>query len=97
LVKTELSLSKKGNQKTEKSKKEVPSGGSEPTKPWIQMRTGAIVIAITSVFLAALTAWQAYPRVGAMEAILWGLFYGGLIWVIFIGNVLIGRFLRRKR
>lgn len=59
------------------------------------MRKGMIIIAFTSVLMAILTAWQTIPSKGWLEGILWGLLFGGLIWVIFFGNILITRFLRR--
>ena len=64
-------------------------------QPWISMRSGVKVIAITSVFMAVLTAWQVVPSKGWLEGILWGLLFGGLIWAVFFGNILINRFLRR--
>lgn len=61
------------------------------------MRTGMIIVAIASIVMAVLTAWQAIPIKGTLNGILWGVFYGGLIWVIFFGNILINRLLRRPR
>ena len=82
---------KKQPKKTKSEKAGVPLN-----QPWISMRKAVIVIAITSVLLAALTAWQVAPSEGWLKGILWGLFFGGLIWIIFFGNVLVNRFLRRK-
>jgi len=65
------------------------------SQPWISMRRGLVVIAITSVVMAVLTAWQVIPSRGWVEGILWGLLFGALIWGIFFGNILINRFLRR--
>jgi fatty acid desaturase len=65
------------------------------TQPWISMRSGLKIIAIASVAMAVLTAWQTIPSKGWLEGILWGLLFGALIWVVFFGNVLINRFLRR--
>ncbi len=59
------------------------------------MRSGIITIAITSVVLAVLIAWQVIPSRGWLEGILWGLLFGALIWIIFFGNILINRFLRK--
>ena len=59
------------------------------------MRSGMIVIAITSVAMAVLTAWQVIPSRGWLEGILWGLLFGALIWAIFFGNILINRLLRK--
>lgn len=64
-------------------------------KPWISMRRGIIIMAFTSIAMAVLTAWQVIPSRGWLEGILWGLLFGGLIWVIFFGNILLNRFLRR--
>ena len=64
-------------------------------QPWISMRSGLKIIAITSIGMAVLTAWQVIPSKGWLEGILWGLLFGGLIWAIFFGNILITRFLRR--
>lgn len=60
------------------------------------MRTGLIVMTITSLAMAILTAWQVIPQRGWVEGLLWGLLFGGLVWAIFFGNLLINRFLRRK-
>ncbi len=65
------------------------------TKPWVTMRGGMIVMAITSVALAILIAWQVIPNNGWLEGIGWGLFYGALIWIIFFGNLWISKKLRR--
>jgi len=64
-------------------------------EPWISMRSGVIIIAITSIGMAVLTAIQAVPAMGWVEGILWGLLFGALIWVIFFGMNFLNRFLRR--
>lgn len=64
-------------------------------QPWISMRKGLIVMAITSAAMAVLTAWQVIPSRGWLEGILWGLLFGALIWAIFFGNILINKLLRR--
>jgi len=64
-------------------------------QPWISMRSGLKIIAVTSVVMAVLTAWQAIPSKGWLEGILWGLLFGALIWAIFFGNILLNKILRR--
>lgn len=59
------------------------------------MRKGVIIIAIASIFMAVLTAWQVIPIKGTLEGILWGLLFGGMIWVIFFSLKLFFRFLNR--
>jgi hypothetical protein len=59
------------------------------------MRGGLKIIAITSIAMAVLTAWQVIPSKGWLEGILWGLLFGAMIWAIFFGNMLITRFFRR--
>jgi hypothetical protein len=66
------------------------------TQPWISMRSGVKIIAITSVVMAVLTAWQVVPSRGWLEGILWGLLFGALIWAVFFGNLFINKLLRRK-
>ena len=78
-----------------KSKKRKEERKDPLVQPWISMRRGLIIIAITSIAMAALTAWQVIPSKGWLEGILWGLLFGALIWAIFFGNLLITRFLRK--
>lgn len=84
-------VAKKKTKKTKKQKEE-----QDLNQPWISMRKGLIIIAITSIVMAVLTAWQVVPARGWVEGILWGLLFGALIWAIFFGNILINRFLRRR-
>ncbi len=77
-----------------KKGKEVKKKQVYERKPWLAMKTGVIIIAITSVAMAVLTAWQAIPVKGFLPGILWGLLFGGLIWVIFLGLVFFNRFIR---
>ncbi len=80
----------KNAQKRKAKQEESPLNG-----PWIGMRTGIIIIAITSIGMAVLTAIQAIPSKGTVQGILWGLLFGGLIWIIFFGFLLFNRWLRR--
>jgi hypothetical protein len=66
-----------------------------PNEPWIPMRNGIVIITITSIVMAGLTAIQVAPSRGWGEGLLWGLLFGGLIWAIFFGLILVNRFLRR--
>jgi fatty acid desaturase len=79
--------------KSKKKKAQKPE--QSLNQPWISMRKGIIVIAITSVAMAVLTAWQVIPSQGWVEGILWGLLFGALIWAVFFGNILINKLLRR--
>ena len=74
--------------KNKKDKKQTEDLSSL-NQPWISMRSGIIIIAIASVAMAVLTAWQVIPSQGWLEGILWGLLFGGLVWAIFFGNILI--------
>lgn len=76
-------------------KKKEPDLEKKLTQPWISMRRGLIVVGITSLAMAVLTAWQVVPSRGWLEGILWGLLFGGLIWAIFFGNLFINKLLRR--
>ncbi len=71
------------------------TGAGLPMKPWITMKSGIIIISITSLVMAVLTAIQAVPVKGWIEGLLWGLLFGALIWAIFFGMLFVNRFLRR--
>ena len=83
------------NNKKLQTDKQSKSNTSLPVEPWISMRSGTIIIIFTSIGMAVLTAIQVIPVKGWLEGILWGLLFGGLIWVIFFGMIFINRFLKR--
>ena len=83
------------NKKKSQADKQNKSSTSLPTEPWISMRSGTVIITFTSIGMAVLTASQVIPIKGWLEGILWGLLFGGLIWVIFFGMIFINRFLKR--
>ena len=83
------------NKKKLQADKQSKSTPSLPNEPWISMRSGTIIIVFTSIGMAVLTAIQVIPIKGWLEGILWGLLFGGLIWVIFFGMIFINRFLKR--
>lgn len=78
-----------------KAKDQFKSLMNQEAKPWISMRSGIIIISITSIVMAVLTAIQAIPIKGSVEGILWGVGFGAFIWVLFFGMVFINRLLRR--
>ena len=82
------------NQKSQLEKQPI-ANKLIPSEPWIPMRNGIIIITITSIVMAGLTAIQVAPARGWIEGLLWGLLFGGLIWAIFFGLIFINRFLRR--
>ena len=81
-----------------KNKTKKPPKAKEeeiPIKPWVSLRGGMIIMAVTSVALAVLVASQAIPSTGWLEGIMWGLLFGGMIWAIFFGNLWITKKLRK--
>jgi uncharacterized membrane protein len=83
------------NKKKSQADRQNKPSTSLPTEPWISMRSGTVIITFTSIGMAVLTASQVIPVKGWLEGILWGLLFGGLIWVIFFGMIFINRFLKR--
>jgi hypothetical protein len=81
--------------KKKKQKQAEPDIKEALNRPWISMRRGLVVIAVTSVAMAVLTAWQVIPSKGWLEGIFWGLVFGALIWAVFFGNILINKLLRK--
>ena len=81
-------MAKKSKQKDNKKiTEQIPLN-----KPWIPMKAGIITIAIVSIAMAVLTAWEAIPVKGFTQGILYGILFGGLIWAIFLGFILFRRF-----
>ncbi len=72
--------------KKNKTPEETPQYG-----PWISMRTGLIVITITSIFMAVLTTVQVWDTRSPLEAIFWGIVFGAMIWAVFLGMLFFNR------
>jgi hypothetical protein len=85
-------VSKKKKMSSDKQSKQQDLPRAEP---WISMRSGIIIIAITSLGMAVLTAIQVIPVKGWVEGLLWSVLFGALIWVVFFGMNFINRFFRR--
>ena len=85
-------MSKKKKNKQKPKEQDIEKSLNQP---WLSMRSGLKIIAVTSIAMAVLTAWQAIPSKGWLEGILWGLLFGALIWAVFFGNLLLTRFFRR--
>ncbi len=82
--------------KAKKTKTSDPKKTTNPSpEPWIPMKNGVIVISITSIFMAVLTAIEAVPAKGWIEGLLWGLLFGAVIWGIFFLLIFVNRLLRR--
>jgi hypothetical protein len=88
-------MSKQTNKSSEKQKEKGTSQPLQPAGAWISMRTGLILITIVSVGMAVLTAVQSVPAKGLAEGIMWGLIFGGSIWIIFLVFLLYGRLFRK--
>ena len=90
---------KSGNKSVKKAAKKAAAAPELKGTAWIPYRSGIIIIAILSVVMAGLTIYQAIALAGkpVAEAVLWGLFYGGMLWVIFFGFILLNRFLGRNK
>ena len=85
-----MSKNKKPNGNKESDQKNKPG-----MEPWISMRSGIVIIAITSIGMAVLTAIQAVPALGWVEGLLWSILFGALIWIIFFGMNFFNRLFRR--
>jgi N-acetylmuramic acid 6-phosphate (MurNAc-6-P) etherase len=83
----EAIVAKKSKRKDEKQVTEK----TPLNAPWISMRNGIIIITITSIAMAVLTAWEVIPTKGVTQGLLYGILFGGLIWIIFFGFILFRR------
>ncbi len=77
------------------SKREKAETEERPSGAWLPTRTGLYVLTFVSLALAAWTTWQVSRALSLLESVLWGIGFGGSIWVIFLGVFLLNRFLRR--
>ncbi|HUV15189.1 MAG TPA: hypothetical protein VMW28_01330 [Pelolinea sp.] len=69
-----------GKAKNNKQEKEIQR------KPWIPRKTGLVAMTIVSIALALWVGWQVVAteqNIG--KGILWGLIFGGSIWLVFLG------------
>ena len=55
------------------------------------MRAGLIIITITSIGMAVLTTIQTWDSRPPLQAILWGIVFGALIWAVFLGMLFFNR------
>ena len=77
--------------------KKKPKAKSNPNA-WIQMRTGLIIICIISIAIGLFMGWTVYQIDNNLsEGILWGLGFGGAIWVIFFIALYFNRVVRGNR
>ena len=83
--------------KSDKIQKSFSKGGASPDDPWISMRTGMIVITVTSVLMAILMAWSAIPTKGIFQGLLWGIGAGIGVWLVFGLAFLFNILVRGKR
>jgi hypothetical protein len=81
--------------KKKSNKKQSNQESPLRAEPWITMRSGLIIMAITSIGMTVLTAFQAVPAKGWLEGLLWSVLFGASIWIIFFGMIFLNRFFRR--
>lgn len=83
--------------KNKKKSKDKQSNQKDKLRmdPWISMRSGLMIIAITSLGMTVLTALQAVPAKGWPEGLLWSVLFGASIWILFFGMIFLNRFFRR--
>lgn len=91
-------MSKKANNNVEKQKQSKKTDEAF-NDPWISMRKGLGIIIVFSVGMALLTFYTIKPEAGftIFERIGYSLFFGGAIWLVFFGYILLHRFLNRNR
>jgi hypothetical protein len=89
---------RKNTQKGEKPDQSSAPAEKKPAvnEPWLSQSTGLRTMAVVSLMLAAFMAWQLQESEGLGRAILWGLGFGGAIWLVFLGSLAFNRWLRRR-
>lgn len=87
-------MSSRKKKRNEKQQEQDSGSKKALTDPWISMRKGLIIMTITSIGMAVLTAIQVIPQRGWLEGILWALLFGVLVWVVFWGFYFFRRIFR---
>lgn len=79
-------------QADEKMDAEIRQAMSEP---WIQQRSGLMMMALLSLAFAAFMIWQLYPTEGVWRSIMWGLGSAVVLWLIFLLGLGFNKLVRR--
>jgi hypothetical protein len=90
-------VGKKARKKEEGQPARPEPNIDELMAPWISMRTGLIVMAIVSIGFAIYIILMSDPTATPLlNRILSGVLFGGSLWVVFFGFMLINRYIRKK-
>jgi len=74
----------KSDKKKKAKKTDNPATAQAPGRtPWISMKTGVRAIAVVSILMAGLVAYEVIPTKGWGQGILYGLLFAAMIWVVF--------------
>lgn len=69
-----------------KNKPRKQSTPAEPRKPWLEMKSAVKILAVVSIVLAVIVAYQIIRGSGDWgQGILWGLIFGSSVWIVFFG------------
>ncbi|MCB9135008.1 MAG: hypothetical protein H6636_06255 [Anaerolineales bacterium] len=82
----------------QQQKKKSGTSKSHPSKNegWLPTRTGLVAVAVVSIFLAVMVTFQATKVSGFGESLLYGLGFGGSIWLIFGLVFFVNKILRKR-
>jgi hypothetical protein len=64
-------------------------------QPWLSMKSAIIIMVIVSILLVILVTTQGSYEKPFLERFMWGLVFGGSVWIVFLLSLLINRFLRK--
>ncbi len=67
------------------------------SQPWINLRTGLILIGVLSVGFGIYVGWQILPGLGWKSAVLWGLGSAVAIWAVFLFSLVLNATIRGKK
>ena len=79
-----------------KSKEKKRSPLVDTREPWIQWKTGILIIAVLSIGVGVYTGYFIYKELGIGQAILWGIGSAIGLWVLFGGLYLFNRLFRGR-
>ena len=85
-------------QSTQQKKEKSSANKNQPSKneAWLPTRGGLMAVGVISILLAVWITIQAIKVSSLGESLLWGIGFGGSIWLVFGLVYFVNRFLRNR-
>jgi hypothetical protein len=82
---------------SKKKKKVSKDDMAQLRQPWIKKRSGLLIMGIVSIGFAIWVGYQIALQGSFWDGVLWGLIFGGSIWLVYFGMNFFHSFFNRDR